>query len=201
MNIVLFTKMFFGLFAIMNPIAAIPLFLSTTENQSSTEKLKVTFIASIAVFIILSIIAVSGKSILDFFGITLPAFMVAGGVIIFLIAYSMMHTKSSTDSSKKPYTNPALVPIAIPMLIGAGSISKVIVFSSKASALPEYIAIFSAIISASLSVFIILAISDNLAKLFGKVGMNTITKIMAILLTAIAAEMILEGIKNFFSPE
>lgn len=200
MDISLFLKIFIGLFAIMNPLAVLPLFVNVTRRKTNDEKIKIAFISAVAICISLLVVAASGKAILSLFGITLAAFRVAGGIIIFLIAYFMLHSSNENSGAEnnEEYSNPAIVPIAIPMMVGAGTISKIIAFSSKVNTIADYMTIFSAIVASSILAFIIFTAGSAVIKALGKTGLSVITGVMAILLAAIAAEMFLEGIHSFF---
>jgi multiple antibiotic resistance protein len=195
MNIALFIKLFLALFAIMNPFVNLPIFLSVAKSKDHFGEVRLALLTSTSIFIMLLVIAIGGKEILSFFGITIAGFKVAGGIILFLIAYAMLNAKSIRNN-KDP--NPAIVPIATPVMVGPGAISQVIAISSKATHISDYTAIFAAIGTSSLLVLSVFASGTFIAKLLGTTGMNIITRITAILIAALAAEMVLEGLQEFF---
>jgi multiple antibiotic resistance protein len=197
MNYVLFFKFFAGLMAIMNPLVTLPIFLSLTRGDSKSEQIKIAFFSSLAVLVILVLAAYSGKAALAVFGISVGGFQIAGGILIGMIALSMMHSKTSEIPEEK-HSNPAIVPLALPIMAGPGSISKTIAFSSNAHGMSDFEAIVLAIVCASAITFIILAASNFINKIMGKTGITIITRIMAIILGAIAVEMIVGGVKAEF---
>jgi MarC family membrane protein len=197
MNTVLFLKFFAGLMAIMNPLINLPIFLSLTKSESKSKKLKIAFVASVAVLLILVSVAYSGQSVLRLLGISIGGFQIAGGILVGMIALSMLHPKPSKDEAEV-HANPAIVPLALPIMAGPGAISKTIAFASSATGAVDFNSILLAIACGSALIFLVFAISDLLDKMLGKTGMITITKIMAILLGAIAVEMIVQGIKAEF---
>lgn len=198
MNTVLFFKFFAGLMAIMNPLITLPIFLSLTKSSSKLRKLKIAFISSVSVLAILIGVAYSGKSVLAALGISVGGFQIAGGVLVGMIALSMMHPKKPQDNGEV-HSNPSIVPLALPIMAGPGTISKTIAFASNAIGMSDFDAIMLAIAAAAAVTFIILAISEKLNKMLGETGLTTITKIMAIILGAIAVEMLVQGIKAEFS--
>ena len=197
MNSVLFFKFFAGLMAIMNPLITLPVFLSLTKGDSKERKVKIALISSLAVLAILVGAAYSGKSVLSTFGISVGGFQIAGGILVGMIAMSMMHPKPATVPEEK-HSNPAIVPLALPIMAGPGSISKTIVFASSAHGMSDFDAIVLAIVCAAVVTFIILASSEYINRVMGKTGITTVTKIMAIILGAIAIEMIVAGVKTEF---
>lgn len=203
MNTALFIKFLFGLFAIINPFACLPVYLSLTEGYTKKAKLKTATMTFVGICVIAILFAVAGKSILNFFGITLDAFKVAGGVIIFYIALGMLNKKATSASSEssgsaETASNPAIIPLTMPMTMGPGSIVKIVAFAAMATTIQDDVSILVAVIVNAGLVFLIFLAGTFLAKLFGKTGMDVISKIMAIVLAAIAFEMILAGTKSFF---
>ena len=197
MNSVLFFKFFVGLMAIMNPLIALPVFISLTKGDSNIKKIKVAFYCSLAILIILILSAYSGKTVLSIFGISIGGFRIAGGVLVGIIALRMMYPKPAGVDQEK-HSNPAIIPLALPIMAGPGTISKTIVFASNAHGISDFDAIVFAIICAAIVTFIILAASEVINRVMGKTGITTITKIMALILGAIAVEMIVGGIKAEF---
>jgi multiple antibiotic resistance protein len=197
MNSVLFFKFFAGLIAIMNPLVTLPIFLSLTRGDSQSKKIKIAFFSSLAVLAILVLAAYSGKSALSAFGISVGGFQIAGGILVGMIAVSMMHPKTS-DIPEEKHSNPAIVPLALPIMAGPGSISKTIAFASNAHGMSDFDAIILAIACAAAVTFIILSASNFINNIMGKTGITIITKIMAIILGAIAVEMIVSGVKAEF---
>ncbi|MBA3036633.1 MAG: NAAT family transporter, partial [Desulfobacterium sp.] len=157
-----YTKMLIGLIAILNPVGAIPIFISLTSELDLSERSAVSKVVVYAVLIILLLSLFVGELVLNFFGITISSFRVAGGLLILLMAISMMHAKTSgakhtaeeaEESEKKDSI--AVVPLATPLLAGPGAISTVILYANKGTGLRHYSIIAIVILVTSTVLFTI----------------------------------------------
>lgn len=201
MNSVLFFKFFGGLFAIMNPLIGIPVFLSLTSSYKKPERIRVAVVTAIAVFTILVTSVYSGEAILKFFGIGIGAFEAFGGVVVGMIAISLLQSQSSFNSGKEAsgqHVSPALVPLAMPLIAGPGAITKTIAFATRASGMSDVMALISAILAVCLLTVFIFSAAQLVQRVLGHAGISSISKIMGLLLGAIAAEMLMRGIKEGF---
>jgi len=194
-------KALIGIIAIVNPLGAIPIFLSLTADRSTHEKNSIARTSAISVAIILLISMWAGEIILLFFGISIASFRTAGGLLILLMAISMLHAKQSSirqnqtessESSEKE--NIAVVPLAIPLMAGPGAISLVIVDAHKASHLVEQLILSTDILIISFFVWLSLKLSTPIGNKLGTTGLNIATRIMGLLLAAIAFEMLSAGL-------
>lgn len=200
-----YMKMLIGLIAIVNPIGAIPIFISLTSKFDVSERRTVSNIATYSVLIILLLSLFIGEWILNFFGITINSFRVAGGLLILLMAISMMHAKTSgvkhtaeeaEESEEKDSI--AVVPLSTPLLAGPGAISTVILYAKKGIGLRHYLIVGLIILAMSLLVFIAFKIVPYISKYISQTGINIFTRIMGLLLAAISIEFIASGIKGLF---
>ena len=200
-----YMKMLIGLIAIVNPIGAVPIFISLTSKFDTLERRKVAKIAMFSVLIILLISLFLGEWILYIFGITINSFRVAGGLLILLMAISMMHAKTSRvkhtaeeaeESEEKDSI--AVVPLSTPLLAGPGAISTVILYAKIGKGVWHYLIVGLIIIAISLLVFIAFKIVPFISKYISQTGINVFTRIMGLLLAAIAIEFIASGIKGLF---
>ena len=191
-----------GLLVIVNPIGMAPIFVSLTENYSESDKRSVIRTATIAVTCLLIGSALIGESTLNLFGVSLPAFRVAGGILLLLMAISMLHAKhprikftpgEELEAAEKD--NIAIVPLAIPLLAGPGAISTTILFSSQAQGMFDYLWLIFSCIVVGLVVFVTFKLSTKLAHLLGKTGINIVTRLFGILLAAIGVEFITKGLE------
>jgi multiple antibiotic resistance protein len=200
-----YIKTLVGILAIVNPLGAIPVFLSLTGDRLQTEARSIARITGISVGLVLLISAWSGEALLSFFGIGIPSFRAGGGLLILLMAIAMMHAKQSrakrspeeedADSDKEDI---AVVPLAIPLLAGPGAISLVVVESQRASGLPDRFLISLCIIVVAVIVWMTLRLAEPIGKRLGITGLNIATRIMGLLLSAIGIQMIAEGLKQLF---
>jgi len=199
-----YIHIFFTLFSILNPIGVIPIFLAVTANESARRKKNTIKKTVIAVLIILLIAAFAGNYVLSFFGVDLDSFRVAGGILLLLMSINMLQAKTSSVKTNEDETSEAVekedvsvIPLAIPLLAGPGSISTVILFSSDISSAIE-MTIFSIIILvASLSILPILFLSEEIGNRIGTTGLNIATRVMGLFLAAIAVKFIFEGTLHY----
>ncbi len=200
-----YIKIFIGLLAIVNPFGAIPLFISMTADENNSQRRKTVNLVAFGVSTILLVALFFGDSLLQFFGISIDSFRVGGGILILLMAIAMLHAKTSQirqteeeadESIEKESV--AIVPLAMPLLAGPGAISTVILAAHKASGMAHYIIIALGIILLSLVVWAVLRLSPWIAGRIGATGINIFTRIMGLMLTAIAVEFIASGIKGLF---
>ena len=201
----LFVKTLIAILAIVNPLGAIPVFLSLCGDRSPAEARSIARITAMSVGLVLLISTWIGEPLLAFFGIGIPAFRTGGGLLILLMAISMMHAKQSrvkrspeeedADSDKDEV---AVVPLAIPLLAGPGAISLVVVGGQQAANLTDHILISLCIIAVAAIVWLTLLLAEPIGKRLGITGLNIATRIMGLLLSAIAIQMIAEGLRQLF---
>ncbi|RUA07082.1 MAG: MarC family protein [Flavobacteriia bacterium] len=192
---------FAGFFAIMNPVGGIPVFLSLTEGATTMEKNRIAKKATVVAFLIGLAFMIFGTYLFKFFGITIPAFKITGGLILFYTGFEMLQSKKSgVKHLQDPQIdeNIAVSPLAIPLLAGPGTIVTGMNFVSKTdySHIAVVILIFLAICYLNYMAF---RLSD---KIIEKTGDNIITvfgKIMGLIIAIIGVDMVVEGIKIAFN--
>jgi len=200
-----YIKTFIGLMAIVNPIGAIPIFISLTAGADDAQRLKTVNTVAITVGIILLVALFVGQTMLEFFDITINSFRVGGGILILLMSVSMMHAKVSPAIQTKQEVEEsmdrdsiAIVPLSIPLLAGPGAISTVILDAQKARDLTHYAILAVEIVVLSLLLWVVLRLSPLIAKRITATGINIFTRIMGLILAAIAVEFIAIGLKGLF---
>jgi len=198
-------KFFAALVAITNPVQAIPLLISMTPEASQAERAKIALVAAAATLITLLVAALAGGPILNFFGISIASFRTAGGLIILLMALAMLHARpSAIHSSKEEHEhgrqkdNPAVFPLAIPIFAGPGALATVIVTSHQAGGLVGYAAVGGVIVFIVTLLYLAMRMAGKLAGYLGTTGMNVMTRLMGILLSAIAIDMLAQGLGGLF---
>jgi multiple antibiotic resistance protein len=200
------TKVFAALFAIMNPLANIPVFLSLTEGESDAQRRKVAITASIGVAVGCIVSAMAGAAILHAFGLTVDDFRLAGGLLVLLIAIAMLHGSPShqhgqTDSERSDTTDAdsvAIYPLTIPLLVGPGTIATLIVFGHDAATHGT-----EAALAVGLAVFlVVISLALLLAPVIGHYLSPQVTaiakRLMGMILAAIAMQMIIVSLQAFF---
>ncbi len=198
----LFIFLFAALFSVLNPIGTVPIFVGLTQDYSKKERAKVSLWTSINVFIILIISFFVGKYVLEFFGITITALRIAGGIIIASSGFSLLNGKFSKNRgiNKKVEEDIqgrnaiALTPLAMPMLAGPGSISLLIAFYQEHNTTNEIIYSCLAIIVVSILIYVILHSAHYLAKFLGASGIVAISRIVGFLTISIGIQYIISSV-------
>ncbi len=200
-----YIKFFVGLFSIVNAIGATPVFINLTKNLDRAKSLRSAKIAALTLFVVLIITLILGETVLNFFGISIASFRVGGGILLLLMAIAMMHAKMSSvkhtpeeADDKEDSETVAVVPIGLPLLAGPGAISTVIVYADRYPSLLHYCILGGTILIVSILTWLILRGSFYLSDLMGKTGINIITRIMGLIIAAIAVEFIANGLKQLF---
>ncbi len=197
----LYAKSLIGILAIVNPLGAIPIFLSLTADRSLAECKQIARTSALSVALILITAAWLGDALLSFFGIGIPAFHTGGGLLIVMMAISMMHAKQSHTQhtpaeadEANTKENIAVVPLAIPLMAGPGAISLVIVDAHMMQAEYGRLLLTVGIVVVALLVWIALYMASPIGKKLGVTGLNIATRIMGLLLTAIGVQMMTSGL-------
>ncbi|GAB4302690.1 MAG: YchE family NAAT transporter [Thiohalomonadaceae bacterium] len=198
-----YAKFFAGLLAIVNPVGAIPVFIGLTEGMTAHRRHHTALLSALAVGAVLLAALFTGEAILSFFGITIASFRVGGGILILLIAVSMMHARLSPakqtdeeaqDAAEKESV--AVVPLAIPLLAGPGAISTIIVYTHRSSAPAHYLMLGIEILLMALIVWTVFRAAPLLSRRLGRTGINVLTRLMGLILAAIAVEFMANGLRQ-----
>jgi len=199
-----FLNHFIGLLVIANPLSALPAVLRVTQNMTLPEKRRIGITAAMAVGMILVVSAWIGTPFLMILGIQLPAFQIAGGLILLMMAFSMLNAeessiKTTTEEQKERRTaSSAIVPLAIPIIAGPAAISAVIVSVNTNPGLFNQLLITVSCLLVSLSMGILLYFASNLEKVLGKSGINIINRVGGLILAAIAVQALANGLMAIF---
>ena len=198
-----FAAILLTLLIIMDPVGNLPLFLLFTKDNTRAERMRIAGIATVAACAILILFGVTGEAILDFFGIGLPAFEIAGGFILFVYSLQMLHLipggiKSTEEEEREGISkeNVALVPLAIPLLAGPGAITTVLVWQQSAEDPLSTPLLAAAIVIACLILYIVFHFAERINRLLGVGGIRVITRLMGLLLAVIAVQFVVDGIQQ-----
>lgn len=201
MNWTLLSKEWLSLFAIVDPVGAIPLFLATTLGWSTRSRRKVGWVAAGSMGGLLLLVAALGTRWLDFFGVSLPAFMVGGGLLLLLMAIDMLRatpspTRHTPEEDVEAVNNDhhalGVVPLGIPLLAGPAAISHVVIQTTGAHATPFW-TMGLAIVGLVLVAGLVFTIAEQVRRAVGAIGMNVVSRLMGIMLAAIAVETMGRG--------
>lgn len=202
-------KIFLAFVVLINPFAVLSLFLEITRTATTEQKRAVALISSLTVFLAISFFTLAGQSVLHVLGISLGSFRVAGGLLVLLIAIAMVNgsgNPAKSPAQRATTSEPinfngvamAVVPLSIPMIIGPGGISTVIIYAADANGAKGLIAIILAGLIISIANYLILMGAGKVSKFLGDTGLNILNRIMGMLLCAVAIEIIVAGLKEIF---
>ncbi|UXE59870.1 MAG: NAAT family transporter [Woronichinia naegeliana WA131] len=202
------------LFALLNPIGMLPVFISYTANERKEVQRLVALFVSLTVMALLLVFLLIGAPILQFFGVSLNSFRIAGGILLLIIGIGIVNGKSSDNKEEivttaasnyltqaKSIYSQIVIPMAMPLLVGPGVIANVILYSSEASSkigTGLAIELILMIVLVSFLVFAILAAGKFLQKMIGNIGLNITQRIMGLFVAAIGVQFMVTGIINIF---
>lgn len=191
---------FTAIFAIVDPIGNIPIFYSITQKYTKEERAKIIKTAIITALIILFVFGLVGNYIFMLFHITIPAFRIAGGLLLFRVAFNMLYgvtpgTKTTPSEKEEAGEKDAIgiVPMGIPLLAGPGAISTVMLYNSNGN-IENIVVVFISVIATLLITYILLKNIDKIFNKLGRVGTHAISRIMGLILAAIAVQFLINGV-------
>ena len=200
-----YTKIFISLFAIVDPVGNIPIVIAFTVGMTAHKRERMGRMASLSVLAILLAALLLGEAILEFFGISIHSFRTAGGILLLLTAITMLVggklerlPDDGGDGDGDTTSSIAIVPLSTPLLAGPGAISTVILDAHKAAAPGHYGAMALILILLSLIVWLSFLIAPWVSQRLGRVGCSIATRLMGLLLAAIAIEFIAGGLRGLF---
>ena len=196
--LITFTSVLF----IVDPIAVIPTYLVITQDETAPQRRDTARRACIAAALLLIVFALAGRLIFQMFGITMPAFRIAGGLILWLVAMDMLRGERTTQESPVEITegkqkeDVAVTPLAVPMLAGPGAISTVMVLAGQARTATQHVIVYFSIILTAVLSWIALRVGERLVIWLGETGIRVATRIMGLMLAAVAIQFVLTGVKD-----
>ena len=194
---------FTSLFVIIDPIAAVPTFLAMTTSSSAQERSRTAALACTIACAILIAFAATGKFIFKVFGITLPAFQIAGSIVLLLVALDMLQAKrSAVQETSEEKTEGvlkeevAVTPLGVPMLAGPGAISTAILLQHQASGWEQKVFLYIAIIAACFSAYLVFRLAVRGAKWLSPIAMRIIIRLMGLLLASVAMQFLINALQE-----
>lgn len=201
----LFLVAFGALFSIINPLGTVPVFVGLTQEHAKKERAKIAFWTALDVLIILLLSFFAGQYILSFFGITLNALKIAGGLIITSSGFALLTGKFREHKGMKRkrvqediHNRDAisLTPLAIPMLAGPGTISLLITYNQEYTLTKEVLIILSAVVLVAVAIYLILKSAHFIVKFLGASGINALSRIIGFIVIAIGVQYIISSVEN-----
>jgi multiple antibiotic resistance protein len=201
-----YTLVCFGsLFSIVDPFAAVPIFLALAGGQDVAVQRGSALRAALTCFVVLSAFAAAGAVIFAFFGITIPAFKIAGGILLFAVGLEMMRARHSDTRSTREEQHEAetkedvgIIPLGLPLLSGPGAIATVMVLVGKSKTLDQRLGVHIAIFAVSAITLLILRSAAFVGRVLGKTGINVIGRIMGLILAASSVQFVIDGLREAF---
>lgn len=199
-----FAKVFITLIALVNPFGAIPAFIGLTEGQSARERRQTVRTATLATFCVIAVSAVGGQYLLSIFGISIASLQVGGGVLLFLVAVSMFNAQPAPSRATPEEqdeasvrANIAVVPLTIPLLTGPGTVSTVIIHADRAPGPTGVLLLLAAGLGIAASVWVAFSLAEPISRLAGRTGLNILTRLMGLVLAALAVEFVVAGVRTY----
>jgi multiple antibiotic resistance protein len=192
-----------SIFFLVDPFAAIPSFIAITSGVDPARRKRMARKAAVTAFIVLTAFALAGQFIFNLFGIKLPAFEIAGGLILLLIGIDMLEARRSPTQESPDETVEAaaredagIVPLGIPMLAGPGAISSVMVLVGQAPNHWQMLAILGSIAITAFASYVVLSAADRIRRFLGETGIRILVRIMGLLLVALAMQLFVNGLTD-----
>lgn len=192
----LFINIFLKMFILLTPFFVLSAFLSLTKDDSQTERQKIAVKVTLAVILTCFALFLFGSYIFALFGITLDAFRIGAGAVLFLSAVSMIQGKTAV-TQEDGKEDIAVVPLAIPITVGPGTIGALLVMGAGLKTTPEKLVACLALLCAILLIGCLLVAGGRLEKVLGQQGLTILTKLTGLFVSAIAAQIFFTGLKNF----
>lgn len=197
------------LLAIVNPLAIVPFYIHYTQGFTRLQRRRTIGVASLSAFCVIAGSALLGTRILEFFGISLASFQVGGGMLLLTSALNMLNAQ---PAEAKPHTNEleqgaekaamgasiAVVPLTIPLLTGPATISTVVIYAERAKTVWQLSALVGYGVVIALATALSFALAGRIARVLGKTGINVMTRLMGLILAALAVEVMADGLGKLF---
>ncbi len=200
-----YVKILIAVLVIVNPFGAIPAFVGLTGNQPVKDRRRTVHVTAFSVGVVLAMACLFGESLLRFFGISMASFRVGGGILVMLLAVTMFNaqlsgSKHTPEEAKEAEhkSDVAVVPLAIPLLSGPGAISTVIIYVYQDSGWVHHGIMVGICVLVAAVVWITLRMAIPIGAALGKTGINIVTRIMGLILAAIAVEITASGLGMLF---
>ena len=200
-------KPLIALLAIVNPIGAVPFFLAFTQGLTRTERQRTLRVSSFSAFCVIAISGLAGLQIIGFFGISIASFQVGGGMLLLISSMHMLNAQPA-ESGKDDLVDGqskadiglsvAVVPLTIPLLTGPATISTVVIYAEKTQTFLQHAVLVGYGVVIGLATYAAFAASGRIARVLGRTGINVMTRLMGLILAAMAVELLADGLVKLF---
>lgn len=190
---------FTTLFVVIDPIGLTPIFVALTAGLPAAERRAIALRACVIAVAILALFAGFGEAVLGFVGISMPAFRIAGGILLFLTALDMLferRTQRRADQAEEERPDPSVFPLAIPLIAGPGAIASMILLAGQRPGLPGLGAVVGVMLGVVAVAFLMFLAAPLIERALGRVGVNVVTRLLGMLLAALSVQFVLDGIRE-----
>jgi multiple antibiotic resistance protein len=196
-----------ALLAIVNPIGVIPFFIHFTEGFTREQRQRTIRVSAFSAFVVIAVSALAGLKIIEFFGISLASFQVGGGTLLLISALQMLNAQPAEtrpedvnegDTKVDAGDSIAIVPLTIPLLTGPATISTMVIYADKTRHWWQLAVLVGYGVVIGLAVWVAFSLSGRIAKVLGKTGINVMTRLMGLILAALAVEVMSDGLVKLF---
>lgn len=200
-------KPLIALLAIVNPIGAVPFFIAFTQNLSHAQWRRTINISSFSAFVVIAVSAVAGLKIIEFFGISIASFQVGGGTLLLISSLQMLNAQpaearpTDVDEGNQKVdagASIAIVPLTIPLLTGPATISTMVIYAEKTRHMWEQAVLVGYGVVIGAATWLAFSASARIAKVLGRTGINVMTRLMGLILAAMAVELLADGLAQLF---
>lgn len=199
MDLTPYIPAFVTLFVIIDPVGLAPLFVALTQGMTARRRRGIAIRACLAAFAILTIFGVAGEAVLNFLGISMPAFRMAGGILLFLTALDMLFERRTERRQGQADSNehdPSIFPLSLPLIAGPGAIATMILLTGQDTSL-THLAIIHGVMALVIGcVFMLFLLAAPLERLLGPTGINVITRLLGMLLAALSVQFVIDGLRD-----
>lgn len=200
-------KPLIALLAIVNPIGVVPFFLHFTRNFTPEQRRHTMRVSATAAFLVVSISGLAGLKVIEFFGITIASFQVGGGLLLLMSAIHMLNAQQAEsrpddvhqgEEKAEAGASIAVVPLTIPLLTGPATISTMVIYAEKTRSLLEHAVLVGYGVVIGLAAYAAFLASGRIARALGQTGINVMTRLMGLILAAMAVELLADGLTKLF---
>lgn len=200
MDVALYIPTFVTLFVIIDPIGLAPLFVALTQGMTLGERRRVAIRACLVAVGILTLFGVAGEAVLNFLGISMPAFRIAGGVLLFLTALDMLFERRTQrrqgQADGEHPDDPSVFPLAIPLIAGPGAIASMILLTGEGGGALHIVAVHAVMVLVIAVVLSLFLLAAPLERILGPTGITVVTRLLGMLLAALSVQFVIDGMRD-----
>ncbi len=195
---------FTTLFIIIDPPGLAPVFIALTQGMTAAQRRAIAIRACVVSAVLMTVFLLLGEAVLGFIGISMDAFRIAGGILLFITALDMLFQRrqarredSAAEGQAEHHDDPSVFPLALPLIVGPGAITTLILLAGRAQGPADLGAIAGVVLVVLLIVFLAFLAAPAIERALGKTGLNIVTRVLGMLLAALAVQFVLDGLRGF----